>query len=159
MSIVPFRKRVQRYINESLETLFGTTEFSVAVRRLLAKSTTGVSEFTGKAGGFARGDEYTIWEGKASSVRGIYVMSAVNATTDFGFKTVQFSVSPPATTSPTAPGDNALGMSYTGGSGDAQFESSYNVDTDMLRVYFVNITTPNPAQVFDLSFKVTIFHK
>lgn len=156
---VPFKNRVQRYVSESLETLFDTTAFALAVRRVIGKRITGVSEFTGKGTGLVQGDRVTILEVKASDIRGIYLMSGIEAVGNSGFKTVEFSVSPPATNAPTTLGTNGLGKSFTGGTAGAQFDAAYDSGTDTIKVYLENVSSANPPDVYGYSYKVTVFYK
>lgn len=156
---VPFKNRVQRYVSESLETLFDTTAFALAVRRVIAKRITGVSEFTGKSTGLVEGDEFTIWEGKASDIRGFYMIAGVSADDGSGTKIVEMSISPPSTNNPSSIDVRDLGKSFTGGTSGAQFDATYDPATDKITAFLSNVATPNPTKVYDLSYKVTVFYK
>lgn len=160
-SYTPYQKSVRRYVSQSLDKLFGTTEFAKSTRKVMGKKTTGVSEFTGKSTGLVEGDSFTFWQGKASSIRGVYVLCAINAADNTGHKTVEVSVSPPSDGQPWPGGQpvNDLGKSFSGGTASAKLDASYDEPTDTIRVYIENIVTTNPKKVYDYSYKVTVFYK
>lgn len=155
----PYKKSVKRYITQSIDKLFGTTEFAKSTRNVLRKKTTGVSEFSGKGGGLIKGDTVTIFEVKASDIRGIYLLSGIEAVGGTGFKTVDFAVSPPSTGAPTTLGTNSLGKSFTGGTSNAKYKASYDEPTDTITVYLENETSGNANDVYDYTYKVTVFYK
>ena len=155
----PYKHSVKRYISQSLDKLFGTTAFATATRKVLRKKITGVSEFTGKGSGLIEGDTVTIFEVKASDIRGIYLLSGIEAVGNLGFKTQEFSVSPPAASAPTTLGTNGLGKSNSGGTPGAVYKASYDQPTDTIRVYLENEASSNATQVYDYSYKVTVFYK
>ena len=158
-SYTPYKKSVKRYITQSIDKLFGTTEFAKATRNVLRKKTTGVSEFSGKGSGLIKGDTVTILEVKASDIRGIYLVSAIEAVGGTGFKTVEFGVSPPSTNNPVTPHGNGLLKSYTGGTSAAQYKVSYDEPTDTIRLYLENEIVANVNDVYDYTYKITVFYK
>ena len=157
MKNVPYRKRLQKYHADTLDTLFGTPEMGQAVRNELRSSTLGVSEFVGKGSGITR-EEGTriIFKIDNSKVLGIVVEIAFGATDGTGFKTVEGGISP-ATEGSTSVGFSALGKSFTGGSGDAQLEAEY--EDGEIHVLIQNNVSSNPAKVFDYSYKIKVFYK
>ena len=155
----PYKHSVKRYISQSLDKLFGTTAYAIATRNVLRKKITGVSEFTGKGSGLIEGDTVTIFEVKASDIRGIYLLSGIEAVGNLGFKTVEFSVSPPAANAPATLGTNGLGKSFSGGTPGAVYKASYDQPTDTIRVYLENEANSNASDVYNYSYKVTVFYK
>ena len=155
----PYKHSVKRYISQSLDKLFSTTAYAIATRNVLKKKITGVSEFTGKGSGLIEGDTVTIFEVKASDIRGLYLLSGIEAVGNTGFKTVEFSVSPPAANAPATLGTNGLGKSFTGGTPGAVYKASYDQPTDTIRVYLENEANSNASDVYDYSYKVTVFYK
>ena len=158
-SYTPYKKSVKRYITQSIDKLFGTTEFDKSTRNVLRKKTTGVSEFTGKGSGLIEGDTVTIFEVRASDIRGIYLLSGIEAVGNLGFKTVEFSVSPPAANAPATLGTNGLGKSAAGATPNAVYKASYDEPTDTIRIYLENQASSNATQVYDYSYKMTVFYK
>ncbi len=151
---VPHKHRVQKWLTESLDSLFATLQFKKAVRNVLKSRQTKVSQYTGFLTNLERGDEIVIASENIQYATGIYVLGTFTDNTKEHLKMVEYSV---VVTDTGLVGDNALAKSYVGGAGDGQFD--YAINGDKIEVKAINITSTNPARIFNLSYKVTVFYK
>jgi hypothetical protein len=151
---VPHKHRVQKWLTESLDSLFATLQFKKAVRNVLKSRQTKVSQYTGFLSNLERGDEIVIASENIQYATGIYVLGTFTDDTKEHLKMVEYSV---VVTDTGLVGDNALAKSYVGGAGDGQFD--YVINGDKIEVKAINITSTNPARIFNLSYKVTVFYK
>ncbi len=151
---VPHKHRVQRWLTESLDSLFGTLQFRRAVRNTLKSRQTKVSQYTGFLTNLERGDEVVIASENFQYATGIHVLATFTDDTKEHLKMVEYSV---VVTDSGLVGDNALAKSYVGGAGDGQFD--YAINGDKIEVKAINITTTNPARTFNLSYKITVYYK
>jgi len=113
-----------------------------------------VSQYTGFLSNLERGDEIVIASENIQYATGIHVLGTFTDSTKEHLKMVEYSV---VVTDTGLVGDNALAKSYVGGAGDGQFE--YTINGDKIEVKAINITSTNPARIFNLSYKVTVFYK
>ncbi len=151
---VPHKHRVQKWLTESLDSLFATLQFKKAVRNVLKSRQTKVSQYTGFLTNLERGDEIVIASENIQYATGIYVLGTFTDNTKEHLKMVEYSV---VVTDTGLVGDNALAKSYVGGAGDGQFD--YAINGDKIEVKAINTTSTNPARIFNLSYKVTVFYK
>jgi hypothetical protein len=138
---VPHKHRVQKWLTESLDSLFATLQFKKAVRNVLKSRQTKVSQYTGFLSNLERGDEIVIASENIQYATGIYVLGTFTDDTKEHLKMVEYSV---VVTDTGLAGDNALGKSYVGGTADAQFD--YTINGDKIEVKAINTTSTNPAK-------------
>jgi hypothetical protein len=151
---IPHKHRVQKWLTESLDSLFATMQFKKAVRNVLKSRQTKVSQYTGFLTGLERGDEIVIATENIQYASGIYVLGTYTSSTKEDVKILEYSV---AITDLGTASDNTLAKAGIGGTPDAQF--NYSVTGDTIKVKSVNLTSSNPAKIYDLSYKVMVFYK
>ena len=152
---IPHKHRVQKWLTESLDSLFATMQFKKAVRNVLKSRQTKVSQYTGFLTGLERGDEIVIATENIQYASGIYVLGTYTSSTKEDVKILEYSV---AITDLGTASDNTLAKAAIGGgTSDAQF--NYTITGDTIKIKSVNLPSATLAKIYDLSYKVMVFYR
>lgn len=159
MGHTSYKRKVQRFIKETVDHFFRIREFDRNVIRVMNKDKSPrIKEFEGDAYNITRisqgGSEVDVFTGPADEISSIRAF--VNFSHDDGHKLVTGHCSLPGNGTFY---DSVIGHSYGGLIGDAQLKFEHDAGLNLVRVYIENIQTSGTAFVFNASWRVTVFYK
>jgi len=159
MGHTSYKRKVQRFIKESVDHFFKTREFDKNVTRVMNKGKSPrIEEFEGDAYNITRisqgGSEVDVFRGPADKISSIRAF--VNFSHDDGHKLVTGHCSLPGN---GVFFDGVIAHSYGGLIGDAQLKFEHDAGANLVRVYIENIQSTGTAFVFSATWRVTVFYK